>query len=242
MTKKEPVIFYENFDENNNLKSVIQYIDKEEKSDKCLVPKWLVGLGFIGSVFISILLAASLILYFSPRHSLYQESCEKKSCVKDLNLKCINKTCLCETGYIYIDKCVLKKNYQDKCHITAICKDETKLICLDGVCKCAPESYWNGTMCQVKSTYNQVCTKDSQCLTSQLLYCDLTQKKCICDSYNRFWDESSCFPKRTINERCNVVSECRSWENTICLNSKCKILLLFYKNQSKRLILKNIYY
>ena len=226
MAKNEPVTFYENFDENNNLKSIIQYIDKEEKRDKCLVPKWLVGLCCIGSAFIYILLAASLILSLSPRHSLYQESCEKKSCAKNLNLKCINKTCLCETGYIYIDKCTLKKNYLEQCHTTAICKDDSKMICLDGVCQCAAESYWNGTMCQVKSTYNQVCTKESQCLTSQLLYCDLTQKKCTCDSYYRFWDQSSCFPKRTINERCNVILECRSWENTICLNSKCKIIFV----------------
>jgi hypothetical protein len=229
MAKNKPVIFYVNFDENNKLKSIIQYIENIEKHDKCLVPKWLVGLGCIGSAFITILLAASLLLFFSPKHSLYQESCEKKSCFKDLNLKCINKTCLCETGYIYIDKCILKKNYIEKCHITAVCKDETEMICLDGVCKCAPESYWNGTMCQVKSTYNQVCTKESHCLTSQFLYCDLTQKKCSCDSYYRYWDQSSCFPKRTLNDPCNVVSECRSWENTICLNSKCKILSLILK-------------
>ena len=155
MTKNEPVIHYKRYDKNNKLKSIIQYIEKDEKHDKCLVPKWLIGLSAIGTIFISILLAASLILFFSPRHSLYKESCEKKTCVKDLELKCINKTCLCETGYIYIDKCTLKKNYQEKCHISAICKDNTKMICLDGVCKCDSESYWNDYMCQIKSTYNQ---------------------------------------------------------------------------------------
>jgi hypothetical protein len=231
MAKNKPVVFLKKYDQNNKLKSIFQYIEKDEKHGKCLVPKWLVGLSCIGSAFIVILLAASLLLFTSPRHSLYQESCEKNSCVKDLNLKCINKTCLCETGYIYIDKCILKKNYLEKCHTTAVCKDDTKMICLDGVCKCASESYWNGKMCTNKSTYNQVCTNDSHCLTSQLLYCDLTQKKCFCDIHNRYWDQSSCFPKRTVNERCNAVSECRSWENTICLNNKCKLLFILLRSR-----------
>jgi hypothetical protein len=233
MAKVKPVICYIKYDKNNNLKSIIQYIEKDEKHDKYLLPKWLIGLSAIGSVFIAIFLGASLALFFSPRHSLYQESCEGKSCVKDLNLRCINKTCLCETGYIYIDKCTLKKNYQEKCHITTFCKDKTKMLCLDGVCKCDAESYWNGSMCQVKSTNDQYCTKDSQCLTSQLLYCDLIRKRCTCDSYSRFWDQSSCFPKRTLNERCNVVSECRSWENTICLNNKCNHLFLIFKSRKR---------
>ena len=221
-TKKEPIVYYKNYDENGELKSVVQYIDKDLKHDECLVPKWLIGLWCIGCLFVSILLAASLILFFSPRKAFYQENCEKRACLKDLNLKCINKTCLCESGYIYIDKCILKKNYQEKCHITTICKDNTNMLCMDGVCKCGQESYWNGTMCKIKSTFNQACTTDSQCLISQLLYCDLTQKRCTCDSYYRFWDRTSCFPKRTINERCNAISECRSWESTICLNNKCK--------------------
>ena len=43
MTKNEPVIHYKRYDKNNKLKSIIQYIEKDEKHDKCLVQKWLIG-------------------------------------------------------------------------------------------------------------------------------------------------------------------------------------------------------
>ena len=219
----QPVTFFENYDGNGELKSIIQYVDKNIKEKMCLVPKWALALSFLGSLFILIFLSASLYMFFSPRSALYQENCEKRSCVKNFNLKCINKTCLCENNYLYIDKCIMKKNYFEQCHMTSMCKEGKNMTCLDGVCKCNQQSYWNGSVCRTKSTINQPCTNHSQCLTSHALYCDKNTNKCACDNYGRFWDQTSCFPKRTINERCNSNSECRIWENSICSNGKCKL-------------------
>ena len=170
------------------------------------------------------LIAALVAVYFAPRAGLYQESCATRSCLKILNLKCINGTCLCDSDYVYIDKCVLKKNYFEKCHLTSACRDNKNMVCLNGVCSCDEKSYWTGTLCFPKSTYQQASTNNNQCLSSQYLYSDTKLKKCICDNYTRFWDQTSCFPKRTLNERCNANYECRGWENTYCLYGYCSCL------------------
>jgi hypothetical protein len=222
-SKIEPIVILENYRPDGELKSVLQYVKPDKDKKKCLIPRWALVLSISGFLFISLILLAALFgVYFAPRQAMYQESCESRSCVKDLNLKCINKTCLCETGYIYIGKCTLKKNYLEKCHLDAICKDNKYMKCLDGLCKCDDYSYWNGSQCVSKSTYQQPCTSSNQCLTLQFLYCDTTSKKCICDTNTRFWDKTSCFPKRTYNERCNEDSECKSSEHLYCLSGTCK--------------------
>ena len=131
------------------------------------------------------LIAALAIVYLAPRNALYQESCSRRSCVKNLSLKCINETCICETGYIYIGKCILKRGYNEKCHLKIICKDNTNMICKDGVCKCDDSKYWNGKSCVSKSTYNQTCSQDEHCLKDNMLYCDIKIGKCSCDNSTR---------------------------------------------------------
>ena len=123
-SKVTPIVFFKSYAANGELKSIIQYKNLDKENKKCLIPRWVLVLSISWCLFISLILIAALAaVYFAQRPALYKESCVSRSCVKDLNLKCINKTCLCETGYIYIDKCTLKKSYLEQCHLTEICKD-----------------------------------------------------------------------------------------------------------------------
>jgi hypothetical protein len=167
---------------------IIKQSDDDDEKSKCLVPIWAVILGISCCIFILILLSASLsVVYFAPRPGLYQESCSTRSCVKGLSLKCIDGTCSCDTGYIYIGKCTLKKEYMEKCHLTSYCKDSTNMTCLDGVCKCDNLSYWNNKKCVSKVSNGRTCSSEAQCLTDSLLYCDLKSKRCICNSTIRYF-------------------------------------------------------
>jgi hypothetical protein len=185
--KKKPEIIYENYRVDGDLKSAVILIDKDVDKSKCLIPKWALVLCIIGCCFIlAVLIAALAAVYFAQRPGLYKESCLMRSCVGNLSLKCINNTCLCNTGYIYIDKCTLKKDYMEKCHLTSYCKDNTSMICMDGVCKCSDLKYWNGKACTNKQSYGKTCTSEDQCLTQSILYCDTKTGKCTCDNTTRY--------------------------------------------------------
>jgi hypothetical protein len=185
--KKNPILFQENFRGNGELKSIYQYIDNKKDKNKFLIPKWCFITGTICCASILITLIASLaVVYYAPRAGLHEESCLRRSCLKSLSLKCINSTCVCDTGYIYIDKCILKKNYLEKCHLTSYCKDNTSMVCMDGVCKCSDLKYWNGNACTNKLSYNKTCASDDQCLTQSMLYCDTKTGKCTCDNTTRY--------------------------------------------------------
>ena len=185
MSSENTRTIYENYLWNGDLKSLVILTDK--KSKKYLMPKWAVVLSSLACCFILISLGAALFaVYYAQRPALYLENCEKRSCIKGFNLKCINNTCLCDTGYIYIDKCSLKKDYTEKCHKTSYCKDNKNMICKNGVCECDSVNYWNGSMCASKSTYQQPCSVDKVCFTGQMLYCDTITKTCLCDNFTRY--------------------------------------------------------
>ena len=224
--KEEPVIIFENYGSNGDLRSVVQIINRNKRRSVLLVSRWLLYWSSLGFCFISILLCGALTFYFAARPGLYQENCATRSCEKNLSLKCINKTCACESNYIYIDKCVMKKNYSEQCHTAFYCQDYKNINCIDGVCKCASSFYWTGVECKAKLTYSQMCTSNTQCLTSQYLYCDSISKKCTCDNYTRFWDKTACFPKRTLNESCSLNEQCITSKNLICSNGICKFFIL----------------
>ena len=223
MTKT--ITLLENYGSNGKLKSVLRLLYKDNvDSKKFLIRRGAIILGIISFCIIGITLIALLAaVCFGPRKGLYQENCSRRSCINNFNLKCINSTCNCDTGYIYIDKCTLKKKYLESCHSTSYCGDNKNLICLDGVCKCNDAiQYWTGSTCSSKSTYQQVCYSNNQCLTSQMLYCNISTLLCLCDTSTRFWYQSSCFPQRTINQRCDSNSQCLSSQNLCCLNGQCK--------------------
>jgi hypothetical protein len=218
------VTFLENYRANGELRSVLKLIYYDDVDNKkCFIRRGLLILSMIGFCIIGIILIALIAaVCFASRKALYQENCATRSCVSNLNLKCINNTCNCDSGYLYIDKCTLKKKYLENCHLTSYCEDNMNLVCLDGVCKCNDATnYWTGSTCVSKKTYQQVCHSNNQCLTLQMFYCDTSTSLCLCDS-SRYWDQSSCFPKGSINQRCNSNSECLSSQNLYCFNLKCK--------------------
>ena len=87
--------FYESYDSNGQLQSVIKYtIPNEETSGYFFIPKWLIALAVLFYVFVlTCLFAAIFVVYLAPRPGLYQESCAGRSCVKNFNLVCLNNVC-----------------------------------------------------------------------------------------------------------------------------------------------------
>jgi hypothetical protein len=186
MSRKKfaPIILFESFDQNGELKSVIQYVNRKDETSKyCLIPKWCMGLASLFCAFILLILfSAIFIVSTASRPGLYKESCVGRSCVKDFGLVCKNYTCDCPTGYLYIDKCTYKKTFLEKCNGNQYCLDNTNLVCLDGVCKCNTTQYWNNKICTNVLTYGISCKTDIQCNSMLNLYCDLKYGICGCDS------------------------------------------------------------
>lgn len=127
-----------------------------------------------------------IIAYVAPRPSLYGESCAQKQCVSGLGLKCSNTICTCSFNQYYSGGCKDKIAYMQPCYGNSdYCSDNTQLACVDGVCKCNETRYWNGIICNDKSTFNQVCSSHLQCRRDLMLMCNFTLSKCLCPS-NRY--------------------------------------------------------
>ena len=185
MPKPKPMVILENYKEDGELKSVLQYKD-DSKKRFILIPKWVVVLACAIAIFLFFTLIVSLIVVSSAKPpATFQQSCEGRSCMKNLNLKCLNNTCQCDTGYFYISKCVLKKSFMEQCKNTSQCKDNANLVCNDGVCKCKAFAYWDGKQCINKTSYGQPCTNNSQCLTNNAIICDKNTSTCSCDKTTR---------------------------------------------------------
>ena len=183
----EPIVVQENFRENGELKSVLQYVDDNstKKSKFYLLPFWLLVVSSILLLALLILFISAVTLAASKRSGLYKENCIRRSCMKGLNLKCINQTCSCLTNQYYLNGCFNKKNYLEiGCMGSASYYiDGKNLTCIDGACKCNKKSFWNGSSCYLKSLYGGICTTDNQCFfTETRVTCDLTRKKCLCNS------------------------------------------------------------
>ena len=182
MQKEESKIFKKHIDHKGQLKYILRYkFPKEQLNGFVLIPKWLVGLGTIFSfAVLTILLASIIVIDNAPRAALYQEDCTGRSCNKYLGLICKNNTCDCRTGYIYINKCTIKRAYKEQCHLTTYCEDNKNLVCLNGVCSCNSSQYWNGKICLTLNTFGKTCTSSSQCNINQMLYCN--QGNCVCNA------------------------------------------------------------
>ena len=185
MKKHESIKFHQSHDKYGKLKSEIRItVPKEQLAGFVLVPKWLiVTISLIALAIVTTITASVVVIDLAPRPGLYQESCLKRSCIKNFGLTCKNNTCDCPTGYIYINKCIMKKSYMEKCHLTSYCEDGKNLVCLNGVCSCNSTQYWNGKICSTMNTFSKTCTSNSQCNSDQLLYCKLGN--CVCNS-NRY--------------------------------------------------------
>ena len=180
-----PVIFSEMFDKNGNLQSVLQYRNpKEETKGYCFIPIWLIVSISIFYAFVQItLIAAVFLINFQTRPGLYKESCFGRSCIKNFGLICRNFTCDCPTDYVYINKCMAKKTFMEKCNSNMYCKDT--MTCLNGVCSCNSSQYFNNYTCANIVSYKQSCKIDSQCDSRLILYCNTKYGMCLCNSSSR---------------------------------------------------------
>lgn len=169
---------------NGELRSVYFLVEHiGSKGNYWRIPKWAMWLGGIGAAFILLLIITSqVVVYFAPRPGLYNETCAARSCFTQLKLKCINKICDCLPNNYYASECVPKKSYSENCNHDYQCRDNTNMSCLNGVCACDSNYYFNGVSCVVKSTLKGACTSDSMCLPNKMLICHPTKKVCYCNS------------------------------------------------------------
>lgn len=74
-----------------------------------------------------------------------------------------------------------KKDFLERCNgQTSNCRDNTNLICLDGICKCNQTNYWDGEQCVFKKSYRQRCYSDDECSLELMLHCDKRKNRCLC--------------------------------------------------------------
>jgi hypothetical protein len=182
----KPIIIFRSFDKKGELKSIIQYIDRNNEKNikkKRLVPIWCLCLSSYLCLALLIILAAAIYVAFSGRSSLYGESCVKRSCIKELNMKCMNNSCSCLSTQYYMKGCNPKKAYLEQClPYVSTCVDNQDLHCLDGVCKCSSSSYWNGSSCTSRVGYLGNCLSSNQCTQGLQMICDSSKKACLCSS------------------------------------------------------------
>lgn len=183
--KKNKIIVYKrNFDFDGNLKSVLQYVKPERKNYRSMIPFWLLILIGIGMTAIAIILISGwLIKFLVPLPALFNKTCIGRSCTAGLGMKCIDGLCQCTEGYFYAKGCQKKKNRFDKCNTDSSCY-ENSLDCIDGTCQCNSSMLWDEktATCLIKKSYGGRCTTDLNCMTSQMLKCNINVLKCLCPS------------------------------------------------------------
>ena len=136
------------------------------------IPKWaLIPAGILSFGLLAALLAMILNAVLSqPTSSVtYSQLCSKTSkCKTSLGLTCGSASkCVCQANqYWYEGSCVAKPTYTKTCNQTSECRTDLGLICspLDGLClcptwtkastcDCPTTSYWTGSTCTPRSTY-----------------------------------------------------------------------------------------
>ena len=236
----KPIIIFKNYDRRGELRSIVQYIDRNtEKQKSSLIPIWCVALFCYLFAALLIIFGASLYVFFSQRPALYNESCINRSCKSGLQMLCINGTCSCLPTQYYLKGCKNKADYLQQClgH-TSYCVSNRNFVCKDGVCECNKTSYWNGSTCIGNKGYGVSCLTNNDCSIGTQMICDLSKKKCLCSSdrykikklinlklinYSsyRFWDGIACIPLRTINEVCSKIIKCSIVQNLVCQAGVC---------------------
>ena len=118
-------------------------------------------------------------------------------------------------------------------------------------CTCEYPYYWNGTYCNLKSSYLQICTIELGCDETKQLNCskkgDLVYR-CECD-YTRFWSkrDNKCITKYLNGTNCNMTEECRTDLGLKCglvsgfKHCKCDSNFYWDGNQCCKLILLKEY-
>lgn len=133
----------------------------------------------------------TLCILFYPNGSvaMLHRSCKLKPCMSSLNLVCIANTCQCLDDEYYVKSCQKKNLYLEKCNgNNESCLGNLK--CIDGICKCNENSYWENGTCLQKRGYGQPCLENKHCLSSLILSCSLIEKKCSCSANRYFYSYS----------------------------------------------------
>ena len=181
--KNDPNVVSCTYDSRGRLQTVIQYVIPKPSQSQPMVPIWVVVLTALAMTSIAIILGASILLVFSKRAGLFNESCTGRSCMNGLNMKCINGHCQCSSDDYYQKGCQPKKNYSEQCFgSTNYCIDNLNLVCMNGFCICNSTSFWNSGKCVNKKKFGESCLSSDQCLTGTKLFCDLKTSLCSCSN------------------------------------------------------------
>jgi hypothetical protein len=94
--------------------------------------------------------------------------------------------CVCLPGYYYsnsLDTCTLSSTHNQACSSSS-CDSLKSLQCINSVCVCEDEYYWNGSECQLTKVYNEACstTPVDNCRASRNLFCNGANCACLAAS------------------------------------------------------------
>jgi hypothetical protein len=91
--------------------------------------------------------------------------------------------CVCLPGYYYsnsLDACTISSSHNQACSSSA-CDSLKGLQCINQLCVCEDEFYWNGNECQLTKVFNEACstTPIDNCRTSRNLFCNGATCACL---------------------------------------------------------------
>ncbi|VDI32690.1 Hypothetical predicted protein [Mytilus galloprovincialis] len=95
----------------------------------------------------------------------------------------------------------LDRNVDTACVSSYECREP--LICLDNVCKCPKDEYWDGSHCRPKRQLNSICKTSEEC--SDTLFC--IHGVCKCDRID-YWTGHNCSTSKTEGQSCSSSNEC----------------------------------
>jgi hypothetical protein len=109
--------------------------------------------------------------------------------------------------------------YQESCEKRS-CLKELNLKCLDGLCQCADDYYYE-YKCNLKKTYMEKCQSISNCKNNTNLVC----RDGVCKCYNyQYWNGKLCSNSSSYNQKCTNSSQCDADSILYCDSKQAKCL------------------
>jgi hypothetical protein len=176
---------------------------------------WVIWIAFI--VVVAGALGGGLGYYYSALKTAPGGSCTSSlSCVT--NALCTNLVCTCSSSYyVYGSICAARTAVGQACTTTSQCV--ANAYC-NTTCQCTSTYYYDTGLgyCNLKYSYNSICTSDAQCSTTSSQCYTLTTGRCGCPTGTYYSSSSNaCLLQVVQGGTCTDISQCIN--NAYCTNS-----------------------
>ena len=188
---------------------------------------WIIWITFF--IVIAAGVGGGLGYYYSSMLTAPGGSCTSSSkCVS--NAVCTNLVCTCSGSYyVYGQTCASRTLVGQTCTSTTQCVSNA--YC-NGTCQCLSAYYYDSSLgyCNLKGSYNSLCSQDSQCSTTNSQCYTLSTGRCNCPSGTYYSSSSNaCFTLLVQGQTCTDISQCIA--NAYCTNAvagTCLCLANYY--------------